>query len=91
MASSLPANLIICDPASLSVQELVKNPLPSLPQRYIREDHHHLSQTETLITDAEPIPIIDINHLLSDEYKESELQKLHSACRDWGIFQVIRI
>ncbi|XP_054803747.1 codeine O-demethylase-like [Prosopis cineraria] len=86
MASSLPANLIICDPSSLSVQELVKNPLLSLPKRYIREDHCQLSET---LTDAAPIPILDMNHLLSGENTETELQKLHSACRDWGIFQVV--
>ncbi|XP_054804031.1 codeine O-demethylase-like [Prosopis cineraria] len=86
MASSLPANLIICDPSLLSVQELVKNPLPSLPKRYIREDHYQLFET---LTDAAPIPILDMNHLLSGEHTETELQILHSACGDWGIFQVL--
>ncbi|XP_028764908.1 codeine O-demethylase-like [Neltuma alba] len=88
MASSWPANLIVCDPSSLSVQELVKNPLPSLPQRYIREDHYQFSETE-ILTDAAPIPILDMNLLLSGEHTEAELQKLHSSCTDWGIFQVV--
>ncbi|KAK4271774.1 hypothetical protein QN277_020416 [Acacia crassicarpa] len=90
-SSSFPANLIICDQSSMSVQELVKNPLPSLPQRYIREDHYQLSETESLLIDAEaePIPILDMNRFLSEQHREGELRKFHSACRDWGIFQVV--
>lgn len=108
-SSSLPANLITCEYSSLSVQELVKKPLLSIPQNYIREDHdgihdHHVSQTQTHHDESDntsssspaPIPIIDMSLFVShddddQQHKaqfESELQKLHMACRDWGLFQV---
>lgn len=34
------------------------------------------------------LPVIDLNKLLSEEVKGSELQKLHLACKQWGFFQV---
>ncbi|KAI9126571.1 hypothetical protein K1719_002167 [Acacia pycnantha] len=83
MATAVPENLIIFDPSSMTVQELAKNPPPSLPQCYLREDQN--------IPDAQPesLPIIDMNRFLSEEHREAELKKLDSACREWGIFQLV--
>lgn len=74
-----------------SVQELVRENITEIPHRYIRtssslhnhEDHH----CDTNYT----IPIISIQNLLSEEsiLAHSELNKLHSACKDWGFFQVL--
>ncbi|KAI4298198.1 hypothetical protein L6164_031786 [Bauhinia variegata] len=71
----------------LNVQELVKKPLASVPQRYIR-----LSQESPTIPDdirGLEIPSIDIKQLVLEETNEAELEKLHSACRNWGIFQLV--
>ncbi|XP_014520537.1 protein SRG1-like [Vigna radiata var. radiata] len=35
------------------------------------------------------LPVIDLNKLLSEEVKGSELQKLHLACKQWGFFQLV--
>ncbi|KAI3919927.1 hypothetical protein MKW98_001183 [Papaver atlanticum] len=77
-----------------SVHEMVKEKITTLPDRYIRtsstcnlnhEDHDsHSSAKYTM-------PIINIECLLSGDptLADSELQKLDSACKDWGFFQVV--
>ncbi|KAI3503893.1 hypothetical protein L1887_32364 [Cichorium endivia] len=69
-----------------SVQELAKGPLVKLPPRYVRAD--------PLITSCPPsrlpeIPVIDMQRLFSKETSNSELERLHLACKDWGFFQMI--
>ncbi|KAF7803257.1 Protein SRG1 [Senna tora] len=101
MASlSFPTNLMMSSSdysPLLSVQELVNKPLHSIPHQYIRDDDHHHESSSSSSSPA-PIPIIDMNLLLSgddedhDEHthrSESELHKLHLACTDWGIFQLV--
>ncbi|KAI3879374.1 hypothetical protein MKX03_009349 [Papaver bracteatum] len=75
-----------------SVQELVKGKITKIPQRYIRTD----STSTSLEHDSDSmakytIPVINIERLLSGESvsADSELEKLHSACKDWGFFQVV--
>ncbi|MED6155136.1 hypothetical protein PIB30_002338 [Stylosanthes scabra] len=72
----------------LSIQELIKKPLTSLPSRYI--SHHQESQTLSAADDEE-IPTINLECLIhgGEEASQIELQKLHSACRDWGFFQLV--
>jgi len=70
-----------------SVQELAKQNLSSVPQRYIQPQH----QEQTVLSSQQPngileIPVIDMQRLLSQE--SSELEKLHLACKEWGFFQV---
>ncbi|CAL1400743.1 unnamed protein product [Linum trigynum] len=71
-----------------SVQELVKAapPLSSIPLQF-------LQQTQTALSVPTPsaaeIPTVDYTLLASPGSGETELQKLHSACKDWGIFQVV--
>ncbi|XP_042515631.1 protein SRG1-like [Macadamia integrifolia] len=71
-----------------SVQELAKEPLITVPQRYARPD-----QDPPIITDTASlpvVPVIDIQLLVSEEpSKEFELQRLHNACREWGFFQIV--
>ncbi|XP_010057199.2 protein SRG1 [Eucalyptus grandis] len=67
-----------------SVQELAKKAITELPPRYIRTDLDHG-------TSLLQVPVIDLSKLSSSDgdLTESELEKLHSACRDWGFFQLI--
>ncbi|KVI00918.1 Non-heme dioxygenase N-terminal domain-containing protein, partial [Cynara cardunculus var. scolymus] len=72
-----------------SVQELAKQPLTKIPLRYVRQFHH-----QPLSDDTTPsVPVIDLHTLLetasgSSTYS-SELNKLHTASKQWGFFQVI--
>ena len=68
-----------------SVQELAKE-VSSVPPRYIHHQHEDL-----VISEIDPvleIPVIDMQRLLSMQSGNSELSKLHLACKDWGFFQV---
>lgn len=82
-ASSLGSSLLVpC------VQELAKEPLVTVPPRYIR-----LDQDQPIIADDGPvseIPVIDMQRLLGQESmdSDSELAKLHFASKEWGFFQV---
>ncbi|KAJ0263306.1 2-oxoglutarate [Hirschfeldia incana] len=73
-----------------SVQEMVKETtIKTVPQRYIRSD---LDKTE--ITDESgprtEIPVIDLNRLCSStSMASSEIDKLDSACKEWGFFQLV--
>ncbi|KAI3994479.1 hypothetical protein MKX01_012736 [Papaver californicum] len=74
------------------VHELLKENITEIPNRYIRtncvdhEDHHSDQSTANY-----NIPVIDVQVLLSGEsvLADSELEKLHSACQNWGFFQVV--
>ncbi|XP_010273389.1 PREDICTED: protein SRG1-like [Nelumbo nucifera] len=69
-----------------SVQELVKQPIVEVPPRYIR-----VRQDPPIISDDSSfpaVPIIDIQSLLSGDFVNSELERMHSACKEWGFFQV---
>ncbi|BAT93185.1 hypothetical protein VIGAN_07210900 [Vigna angularis var. angularis] len=74
-----------------SVQELAKQNLATVPQRYIQPQHEqqmvHISQQPNTATLQ--IPVIDMQRLLSQESATSELDKLHLACKEWGFFQLI--
>ncbi|PIA25567.1 hypothetical protein AQUCO_11100022v1 [Aquilegia coerulea] len=80
-----------------SVQELAKKNMVEVPPRYIRsedqEDHPvGLDLNDVDLTSSLPtVPVIDMKRLLfnDDSVKESELEKLHSACKHWGFFQVV--
>lgn len=67
-----------------SVQELAKQPIIEVPERYVHanQDPHILSNTISL----PQVPIIDLHQLLSED--PSELEKLDHACKEWGFFQV---
>ncbi|MCL7034551.1 hypothetical protein MKW94_000705 [Papaver nudicaule] len=76
-----------------NVQELAKHTTSAeVPSRYICTD-----QDPVIINgawsaiDDEMVPTIDLGNLLSPEpiTRKSELDNLHSACKDWGFFQVV--
>ncbi|XP_065872867.1 protein SRG1-like [Euphorbia lathyris] len=74
-----------------SVQLLAAQQLESVPSRYVRD--------QTIISPfqfdfdnnspPEPVPLIDMSKLLNPHSQPLELQNLHSACRQWGLFQLI--
>uniref|UniRef100_A0A803NPR1 Fe2OG dioxygenase domain-containing protein n=1 Tax=Cannabis sativa TaxID=3483 RepID=A0A803NPR1_CANSA len=76
-----------------SVQELAKDPnVVTVPQRYIRYDQTQIqTNSSSVISSDKKIPVIDFQNLLLDnsELYESELNKLHSACKEWGFFQLV--
>ncbi|CAI8617656.1 unnamed protein product [Vicia faba] len=72
-----------------SVQEIVKQPLTTVPDRYVRpRDDRPIIST---ITPLPQLPVIDLSKLLSQDInlKEPELHNLHYACKEWGFFQLI--
>ncbi|KAJ4848801.1 hypothetical protein Tsubulata_037238 [Turnera subulata] len=72
-----------------SVQELAKKEgLHSIPERYIRRDGHKTTTTTTTPTTS-TTPLIDLAKLVDPSSHSLELQKLHHACKHWGLFQLI--
>ncbi|KAH7545091.1 hypothetical protein FEM48_Zijuj01G0056500 [Ziziphus jujuba var. spinosa] len=70
-----------------SVQELAKQPLDKIPPRYSQQhfwEPHILSAAMSYLS----VPVIDLQRLNTEDSMDSELHKLHSACTDWGFFQV---
>ncbi|XAR66650.1 Thebaine 6-O-demethylase [Bertholletia excelsa] len=70
-----------------SVQELAKRPMITIPPQYVRDDQDPLIISDT--SSSPDIPVIDLQGLLSSDSMNSELEKLHSACKEWGFFQLI--
>ncbi|KAG5622239.1 hypothetical protein H5410_007457 [Solanum commersonii] len=58
-----------------SVQELAKQHLTIIPDRYVRPD-----QETPVISTGASVPVIDLQKLISEDSMDSELQELHSAC-----------
>ncbi|XP_057759774.1 protein SRG1-like [Arachis stenosperma] len=68
-----------------SVQELAKQSITQVPDRYLvpKQDTLIIPKTSSFIQ----VPIIDLNKLLSKD--AFELHKLDHACKEWGFFQLI--
>lgn len=82
-SSSLGSSLLVpC------VQELIKEPLVSVPPRYIRPDQD-CSIVAAAAADDDEVPVIDLQRLYDHDSMDSELAKLHCACKYWGFFQVL--
>lgn len=70
-----------------SVQELAKDSIINIPSRYVNETVHQLGgPVDRLSTSL--VPVIDLEKLLHGKSMDSELDKLHLACKEWGFFQV---
>ncbi|XP_062096713.1 protein SRG1-like isoform X2 [Humulus lupulus] len=89
LGSSLPVPL---------VQELAKEIINTVPQRYQRPDQdppfntiNNTSSSSSSSSSQLLIPVIHFNNFLSSDkfLMESELQKLHLASKDWGFFQLV--
>ncbi|KAF3642577.1 hypothetical protein T459_05226 [Capsicum annuum] len=68
-----------------SVQELAKQHLTNNPDRYV----HPGQESQAVSAIREAVPVIDAQKLISGDSMDSELQKLHSACQQWGFLQVM--
>ncbi|KAI3942665.1 hypothetical protein MKW92_036028 [Papaver armeniacum] len=68
-----------------SVQELVKSTLAEIPSQYICNPSTNIGASD------ETVPVIDLRNLLSPEpmIGKLELDRLHSACKEWGFFQLV--
>ncbi|PSS29022.1 Codeine O-demethylase [Actinidia chinensis var. chinensis] len=71
----------------MSVQELAKEPMLTIPEHYICADQE--PSTLSYGTSLPVIPILDMEQLLMGEATDLELDKLHSICKEWGIFQLV--
>ncbi|CAI9782113.1 unnamed protein product [Fraxinus pennsylvanica] len=65
-----------------NVQELAKEKLITVPSRYLRPNQDHLISP----LPGNQIPVIDMQILTEND---SENEKLHTACQEWGFFQLI--
>ncbi|WJX52869.1 hypothetical protein P8452_38933 [Trifolium repens] len=72
-----------------SVQELVKEPLTQVPDRYVLPDQETVVLSNNI--SLPQVPVIDFSKLLSQDLnlKGHELEKLHYACKEWGFFQLV--
>ncbi|RDY00352.1 putative 2-oxoglutarate/Fe(II)-dependent dioxygenase, partial [Mucuna pruriens] len=80
------------EPTSLTVafvQEMAKEALTSVPERYVRP--HHERPILSTATPLPQIPVVDLTKLLSQHLKGPELDNLHNACKDWGFFQALQL
>ncbi|THG00946.1 hypothetical protein TEA_001349 [Camellia sinensis var. sinensis] len=75
--------------SSLSIQELAKQPMLGIPERYVRLDNEPSSILSEDATSLQMIPIVDMQQLLRDDATDFKLEKLHAACKEWGIFQLV--
>ncbi|XP_060191252.1 oxoglutarate-dependent flavonoid 7-O-demethylase 1-like [Lycium barbarum] len=71
-----------------NVQELAEQQLAVVPPRYIREDIEKpvLSSSSILMPQ---VPVIDMEKLLEIGGDDTELERLHFACKEWGFFQLV--
>ncbi|CAO2823455.1 unnamed protein product [Amaranthus hypochondriacus] len=75
-----------------SVQEIAKECLEKVPDRYIQvisanQEDYGLNDCDINVNDDIQVPIIDMEALIAGD--GLELDKLHSACQDWGFFQIV--
>eukprot|EP00261_Vitis_vinifera_P036822 XP_019078065.1 PREDICTED: protein SRG1 [Vitis vinifera] len=70
-----------------SVQELIKEPIPAVPQPFILDDPQ--SPILSASTPLPLLPTIDMKHIIMSETADAELEKLHSTCKEWGFFQLV--
>ncbi|KAF8413630.1 hypothetical protein HHK36_001622 [Tetracentron sinense] len=69
------------------VQELAKEPMNTVPLRYVRPDQDPPFLSDTTLPPQ--VPIIDMQRLVSANIMDFELASLHSACKDWGFFPLV--
>ncbi|CAI9095465.1 OLC1v1031420C1 [Oldenlandia corymbosa var. corymbosa] len=70
-----------------NVQELASRNLEEIPHRYIRPE---IRADEVSVDELSEIPVIDMSRLAAGNIGyQTEMLKLHQACKDWGFFQLI--
>lgn len=89
MAAEAERNLECSLPVP-SVQELATQHPEIVPSRYIRDNVDDTIATVNPSSDDQILraPLIDMAKLVNPDSQQQELQNLHSACKNWGLFQV---
>ncbi|KAJ8548941.1 hypothetical protein K7X08_030907 [Anisodus acutangulus] len=73
--------------SSISLQELAKEAIISIPNRYLHNDQEPSFLFEASL--APPIPTIDLKTLILEQTRGPEHERLHLTCKEWGIFQLV--
>ncbi|CAN0853702.1 Codeine O-demethylase [Linum grandiflorum] len=81
-------------PPVVIVQELAKQPLTSIPRRFVaaaNDDQQLVNGITPRSLETAPAPTVDMELLLSADRRvaDLELERLHSCCMEWGIFQLV--
>ncbi|XP_068665188.1 protein SRG1-like [Aristolochia californica] len=72
-----------------NVQELAKQPMETIPPRYLRPELNSRIINSTDSSQIE-IPVIDLRKFhIGESIFASELEKFHMVCRDWSFFQLV--
>ncbi|KAK7260566.1 hypothetical protein RIF29_26718 [Crotalaria pallida] len=72
----------------LGVMDMAKKPEMGIPDNYIRPEREALIRCDES-TPLPEIPILDFKSLVCGNNRDTELEKLYTACKDWGFFQVV--
>lgn len=67
-----------------NVQALASTNSSDIPLQYLRPE---FQSEEVLVDESLQIPTLDLSKLMLSD--DDEMQKFHSACKDWGFFQVL--
>lgn len=69
----------------ISVKEMVKNPIHEIPEKFLVDQEPAIQHKNS---EFFVVPTVNMQKFLDQETKLSELENLHSTCKEWGIFQV---
>ncbi|KAG5029301.1 Codeine O-demethylase [Glycine soja] len=87
MASSQQVSVFGSSRSVLGVMDMPKKPEMGIPEMYIRPQEPTIRSNETTLP---TIPVFDFKALLHENaIDDAELDKLFTACKDWGFFQVV--
>ncbi|KAJ6754160.1 OXOGLUTARATE/IRON-DEPENDENT DIOXYGENASE [Salix purpurea] len=73
----------------ISVLELIKEPMISFPQNYVQIDQQNPAFPVCSDHPLPALPTVDFKLLVSVDTSDSELEKMHSSCKEWGFFQLV--
>lgn len=82
---------------AVRVQDVAERGLKSIPPQFIRPEHERPAAMATISMNsngseqpAPQIPLIDLSNLgLPSHLHQKTLEEIASACREWGIFQIV--
>ncbi|KAG2689170.1 hypothetical protein I3760_09G128100 [Carya illinoinensis] len=88
MASQQVGLITSSDHLVLSINEELRklDPKIKVPERFIRVTQ---DPAPVLGTSIPAIPTVDMKKLVSEDTKDFEVEKLHSICIEWGLFQLV--
>ncbi|GMH19417.1 hypothetical protein Nepgr_021258 [Nepenthes gracilis] len=72
-----------------NVQELAKEKMAKVPERYVRTDLEEPPFVSDGVDSSPQLPFIDMERLALPDSMDSELEKMHQVCKEWGFFQLI--